>query len=229
MPRALHAIDPRKGQIVQEWTVPTNVKELHSFLGMARYYRKFVHHFGIISKPLANLLRKGIVSVWTDDTQQSFDTLKLSIAQAAVLGIPNFQKPFVIETDASGDRIGAVLQQDSVVGGHSGFLVTYRRLKTTFVWPGMKKQVKEFVQSCLVCQHGILSAWILSLVYLYHTSITAFWWSWISFQNMHNFCAWLIPLQLSQWPNCIVAGVVQVGRNPIVSQQCLSSSIGWTY
>jgi hypothetical protein len=203
VPRALLAIDPRKGQTVQEWTIPTNVKELHNFLGMARYYRKFVHHFGIISKPLANLLRKGTIFVWTDDAQQSFDTLKLSLAQAAVLGIPNFQKPFVIETDASGDRIGAVHQQDSVVGGHSGFLVTYRRLKTTFVWPGMKKQVKEFVQSSLVCQHGILSAWILSLVYLYHTSITAFCWSWISFQNMHTFCAWLIPLQLSQWPNCI--------------------------
>lgn len=102
------AIDPRKVQIVQELPVPTNVKELHNFLGI---YRKFVHHFGIISKPLANLWRKGIVFVWTDDAQQSFDTLKLSLAQAAVLGTPNFQKPFVIETDASGDRIGAVLQQ----------------------------------------------------------------------------------------------------------------------
>jgi transposase InsO family protein len=43
---------------------------------------------------------------------------------------------------------------NSALGGHSGFPVTYRRLKTTFAWPGMKQQVKEFVQSCLICQQA---------------------------------------------------------------------------
>jgi hypothetical protein len=42
----------------------------------------------------------------------------------------------------------------SALGGHSGFPVTYRRLKAIFAWPGMKKQVKEFVQSCVTSQQA---------------------------------------------------------------------------
>lgn len=103
--------DPHKVQVVQNWPVPTCVKELRSFLGMAGYYRKFVRHFGIISKPLTDLLRKYTVFAWTSVTQQSFDTLKSALAQAPVLGIPDFNKVFTIETDASSIGIGAVLQQ----------------------------------------------------------------------------------------------------------------------
>jgi hypothetical protein len=103
--------DPHKVQMVQNWPVPTCVKELRSFLGMAGYYRKFVRHFGIISKPLTDLLRKDTMFAWTSVTQQSFDTLKSTLAQAPVLGIPDFTKVFTIKTDASSSGIGAMLQQ----------------------------------------------------------------------------------------------------------------------
>jgi hypothetical protein len=43
---------------------------------------------------------------------------------------------------------------NSALGGHSGFPVTYRRIKAVFAWPGMKRQVKEFLQSCLTCQQA---------------------------------------------------------------------------
>jgi hypothetical protein len=60
---------------------------------------------------LTDLLRKDTVFAWTSVTQQSFDTLKSTLAQAPVLGIPDFNKVFTIETDASSIGIGAVLQQ----------------------------------------------------------------------------------------------------------------------
>lgn len=63
------ATDPKKVSIVEQWPVPTNIKEVRSFLGMAGYYRKFVKHFGIISKPLTQLLKKGVNFVWTAETQ----------------------------------------------------------------------------------------------------------------------------------------------------------------
>lgn len=100
--------DPHKVQLVKDWLVPTIAKELHSFMGMASYYRRFVPHFSIISKPLTNLLRKDTMLVWTVASQQSFEALKRALVQAHVLAIPNFSKPFVVETDASEGGIGVV-------------------------------------------------------------------------------------------------------------------------
>jgi hypothetical protein len=101
-------------QAVLQWSTPKTVKDLRSFLGLARYYRRFVKHFGLISKPLTDLLRKGAVFVWTDIHEQAFDRLKTALTTAPVLALSDFSKPFTMETDASGGGIGAVLMQ----GGH---------------------------------------------------------------------------------------------------------------
>lgn len=106
------AIDPQKVAIIRDWPTPSLVKEVRSFLGLAGYYRKFVQGFGIICKPLTNLLKKGAVFLWTDDHASSFQALKTSLTAAPVLALPNLHKPFVIETDASNKGIGAILQQE---------------------------------------------------------------------------------------------------------------------
>lgn len=103
------ATDPSKIKIVEDWPQPQNVKELRSFLGMVGYYRKFVPHFGLISKPLTDLLRKGTLFVWTAATETSFQTLKQALKSAPILAMPNFDLPFTIETDASAKGIGYVL------------------------------------------------------------------------------------------------------------------------
>ena len=104
--------DLAKLDAIAQWPIPDSVKELRGFLGLAGYYRKFVRHFGIISKPLTNLLKKHVLFVWTEDHHRAFQTLKDALCNAPVLALPNFSRPFCIETDASDMGIGAVLMQD---------------------------------------------------------------------------------------------------------------------
>lgn len=104
--------DPKKIHIIAEWPSPLNVKELRSFLRMAGYYRKYVRNFGLLAKPLTNLLKTGVIYVWNSEAEASFQTLKTSLMTAPVLTLPDFSKPFELETDASDKGIGEVLQQE---------------------------------------------------------------------------------------------------------------------
>jgi len=97
--------NPSKIQNMQKWPVPTSVTELRGFLGLTGYYRRFIKGYGLITKPLNSLLNKKAFQ-WS-----SFDKVKMAMTQTPVLALPNFQEPFVIETDACQDGVGAVLMQ----------------------------------------------------------------------------------------------------------------------
>lgn len=103
--------DLAKVEAVVNWSVPTSVKELWSFLGLAGYYRKFVIQFVVITKPLTELLNKGNIFVWTKDQEVAFSTLKQALSSALVLALSNFTKQFCLETDACKNGVGAVLLQ----------------------------------------------------------------------------------------------------------------------
>jgi hypothetical protein len=106
------ATDPAKIQAVANWSSPTSIKDLRSFLGLAGYYRRFVRNFGLLAKPLTSLLKKRTVFVWTAAHESMFQALKTALVSAPVLALPDFSKPFCLETDASKLGIGAVLMQD---------------------------------------------------------------------------------------------------------------------
>jgi hypothetical protein len=86
--RGIHT-DPTKVTTVQEWPQLANVRKLHGFLGLAGFYRKFVHNFAVIANPLTNLLKKHTLFVWTSEHQLAFDTLNLALCSTPVLGIPD--------------------------------------------------------------------------------------------------------------------------------------------
>lgn len=106
------AMEPAKIRAVQDWITPTDAQGVRRFLGLAGYYRHFVRHFGVIARPLFNLLKKGTPFIWTSVTEQAFQVLKQQLMSAPVLALPDFAKTFTVETDACADGIGAVLQQE---------------------------------------------------------------------------------------------------------------------
>ena len=104
--------DPKKLGAVERYPKPRNVKALRSFLGLASYYRRFVPKFAATAGPLHLLTKKDVMFVWTPQCQLAFEELKRLLTSAPVLAYPQFDRHFILETDASAAGLGAVLAQN---------------------------------------------------------------------------------------------------------------------
>ncbi|KAL0549247.1 hypothetical protein IC582_013728 [Cucumis melo] len=109
------SVDPAKIEAVTGWTRPSTVSEVHSFLGLAGYYRRFVENFSGIATPLTQLTRKGVPFVWSKACEDSFQNLKQKLVTAPVLTVPDGSGSFVIYSDASKKGLGCVLMQQGKV------------------------------------------------------------------------------------------------------------------
>ncbi|XP_021753565.1 uncharacterized protein LOC110718935 [Chenopodium quinoa] len=105
-------MNPKKIQAIQDWKDPRNTSELRSFLGLANYYRRFIKGYSELASPLTDLLQKDRRWEWSEKQQKAFQELKDSVMREPVLALPNPNKPFEVETDASDFALGGVLLQD---------------------------------------------------------------------------------------------------------------------
>ncbi|GJP80631.1 hypothetical protein CLOP_g10832 [Closterium sp. NIES-67] len=105
-------VDPKKVEAVRTWKTPENVKELQQFLGFANYYNRFVPQYAKLAAPLTNLLKKNTPYKWETKHQEAVEQLKQALTSAPVLTLPDPERDYVIEADASDQAVGAVLMQD---------------------------------------------------------------------------------------------------------------------
>ena len=91
------------------------MSEIHSFLGLAGYYRRFIEGFSKLAKPMTALLEKNTKFMWSEKCQASFDELKKRLTTALVLILPDLSKKFSIYCDASRQGLDCVLMQEGRV------------------------------------------------------------------------------------------------------------------
>ena len=96
---------------INEWPTPKSVQEVQKFLGLANYYRRFIKDFATIAKPLHQATEKKQCFKWTEQCAQAFNQLNDCLTSLSILAIPDWTKPFILDTDAYEVGIGAILSQ----------------------------------------------------------------------------------------------------------------------
>ena len=104
--------DPVKVKSVREWPVPLTAKQLHSFLGLSGYYRRYIRGYSSLAAPLFDLIKPKAPFVWSDECQQNFEKLKDALCSSPIVCAPDWNYPFFLLTDAATKSgIGCVLVQ----------------------------------------------------------------------------------------------------------------------
>ncbi|GJY49146.1 putative reverse transcriptase domain-containing protein [Tanacetum coccineum] len=104
-------VDPTKIESVKDWASPKSPTEIHQFLGLAGYYRRFIEGFSKIAKPMTKLTQKKVKFVWGDKQEAAFQLLKQKLCSAPILALPEGSEDFIAYCDASKKGLGAVLMQ----------------------------------------------------------------------------------------------------------------------
>ena len=105
--------EQRKIQAIVEMARPQTKKDVRTFLGITGYYRRFVQNYATIAEPLTELTRKNLPEsiTWSKRAEFAFQKLKEVLTTAPIMRNPDFQRTFILQTDASGVGVGAILSQ----------------------------------------------------------------------------------------------------------------------
>lgn len=169
------AMDPVKVKGIREWPAPTTVKQVRSFLGFGNFYRKFIRGYSELAGPLNGLLKKDQPFRWTQECQNSFDTLKRRFTEAPVLIMPDTSKPFQVEADASLYASGAVLTQlDSNGNRHPVAFISKTFSPTERLYKIYDRELLAIMRALREWRHYLNGSPHRTIVYSDHQNLTYF-------------------------------------------------------
>ena len=96
-------------EVIAKLPEPKCLKDIRSFLGHARFYRKSIKEFSKIARPLTNLLRKTVPFHFDDGCLQAWEELKQKLISAPIVSAPVWTRPFEVMCDAFNFALSAVL------------------------------------------------------------------------------------------------------------------------
>jgi hypothetical protein len=146
------SVDRSKVQDVLSWNVPMSVGDIRSFLGLARYYRRFIKGFLKISKPMTELLEKDKKFEWMPACKASFQELKKRLMTSPILVMHDMGKSFSIYCDASGQGIGCVLMQE----GHMVVYASRQLKKHEAYYPTHYLELAAVVHALKILRHYLM-------------------------------------------------------------------------
>jgi len=100
--------DPEKIATILNMPSQKATRQVHSFLGVSSWYRRFVPNFTELAHALYNLVKKGTKLKWNEEREEATKNLKEALAEARVLTYPDFEKTFLLQADATYCGLGAV-------------------------------------------------------------------------------------------------------------------------
>jgi len=128
--------------------MPTNIKMLHSFIGLASYFRRFISNFSILAKPLYDLLKKDVAFTFGKEQMSSFNNLKAILAERPVLAIYSPHAETQLFCDASSHGYGSLLTQKQTDGHfHPIFYFSKRTTSTEAKYHSFELEMLAIVYS----------------------------------------------------------------------------------
>ena len=133
-------VDPLKVEAITKLPLPHTILQLQSLQGKANFLRRFIVNYAEITKGFMRLFKKGVLFIWDDRAQRSFDALKDALASTPVISPPNYQQDFLLYLAASDTTVGIVLvQTDDIHIEHAIYYLSRGLVSTELKYPYVEK------------------------------------------------------------------------------------------